>query len=865
MDLETGALILDLERERKIASLCREAMDLQSSDVVLWLREQCDGDQALYDEVQEYLAMMTPSDSGFLKTFFPEAGNTMDWSETAMRGQVIGPYRILAKLGEGGMGSVFLAEQTQPLTRKVALKIVKRIRDPSRKKKISAEVQAMALLSHPHITQVYEVGTTETGHLYFAMEYVPGEPLTHYCDKRRLALEDRLWLLVNVCLGVAHAHGEKILHRDLKPSNILVVEIDGKPVPKIIDFGTVAAQSRPEFDDLSMLDAAGTPVYMSPEAMQVFGPLALDARTDVYALGMILFELLIGLKPYTQDEMGVSRIFEKAAREDLPRPSQRFESADAETQAVIAEKRGMTMAALGSQLMGELDRMTAKAIARNRDQRYESVQALGKDIENYLNRRLPLPAGVVGTKPQWPAWLRRPGLLLLLGLLVAMMVILYKRNGEVQEALSAMEEEAQYAEFLAGTLAQQGIWQPSRAQSLALLDEDLRRAESLQGQPLLKARMLDFQGRQYLRLDDLEHGSGLIEKALAIREAHLPAGDAAILDSQISVGELHAQRGDLDEALAILLEVNADATERSGLLVRKVQVLGSVFGRLGKYQERDTLLTQSLRALKQMPGVRSASLLALQKQIADHHLELGNYGDAERHLQVAMARLPEGDSLRRASLLWRLGEAWQGLGDFNGAKLVLEGSATTGAWKDRWVSQLLLAEISLDQNEPRTAEVYLGACAELEATPYSEFGALRLRYRMAQARMYRKLGEFSAAYAHLQLAMNEADSSFEQRLLRANLMVVAARIQLAMGCEAEARAALAQAETLYEEQAPKHPNRATCLAEIASLSIKLGDLETARYYLQRAKILQSRYCAPESMPYQRVAETEVALKNAEAD
>lgn len=855
---------LDLERERKIATLCREALDVPASEVTSWLRDQCGGDEALFEEVQEYLAEIGRSQSDFTNAVFSGARVSADWSESAMRDQVIGPYRILAKLGEGGMGSVFLAEQTRPLTRKVALKIVKRIRDPNRKKKISAEVQAMALLSHPYITQVYEVGTTESGHLYFAMEYVPGDPLTQFCDQHQMPLEDRLWLLVNVCKGVAHAHDEKILHRDLKPSNILVVEIDGRPVPKIIDFGTVSVQARPEFDDLSMLDGAGTPVYMSPEALHVFGPLELDARTDVYALGMILFELVTGLRPYAQDELGVSRIIEKVANDELPKPSERFAASDAATQQGLAAKRGLSAEALQSRLSGELDRIATKAIARNREARYRSAQDLGRDLESYLRGRLqtgqkPVPRGA-GFTSRW----RNPLVWFLVAMVLAMAVVLLERGRKMKDAAQAWEAETRFSEILSAKVINRAHGRLSRARQLETLDEEVRRfAADLENQPLLQAKMFDVLGRQYLRLGELETGGALLEKALALCEAHLPEEHRVTTECLVSMAELRARQGALDEALAILNKANARIATKPALLVRVSQTLSLVYGRLGRFEDRDVHLTQNLEAAKKAPNLARFSVIELQKIIADHENELGRFSKAERHLQEAMALVPPGDETTLASLLWRLGIAWRGLGEDEAARMVTAPAAGMGIWEDRWLVLLLLAESSLDRNEPLDAEAYLSACVELEETLLPGNGDRKPMVRMAMARMYRQLGRFGSAADELQKAMDEGGPYFERSLIYAKVLLESARVWLAMGCEDEAVATFKQAMALFESQAPEHPARVTCLAELASLSLEWNDLDNAKHHLQRAKLLRARYCAPQSKPYRRVTEVITKMKERE--
>ncbi len=219
----------------------------------------------------------------------------------------IGPYKILETLGEGGMGRVLLAEQTEPLRRKVALKLIRHsVWNPKAAARFDLERQAMARLSHPNIGQVYDAGTAEDGTPYFAMEHLEGEPITVYCDQKKLSLEERLRLFSAVCQGVQHAPQKQILHRDLKPTNILVTEVDGKAVPKIIDFGIAKSldQSLTEATLATGAQLLGTPTYMSPESLNLEdGTPDVDTRTDVYSLGVVLYVLLTGKKPFVGNSL----------------------------------------------------------------------------------------------------------------------------------------------------------------------------------------------------------------------------------------------------------------------------------------------------------------------------------------------------------------------------------------------------------------------------------------------------------------------------------------------------------------------------------------------------------------------------------
>src|ERR1700728_1918547 len=254
----------------------------------------------------------------------------------------IGPYRLIRKLGEGGMGQVWLAEQSAPVKRQVALKIIKAGQyDGSALVRFTLERQTLAIMDHPAIAKVFDAGSTATGQPYFVMEYVPGLPITTYCDQKRLPARERLALLIKVCEGVQHAHQKAIMHRDLKPSNILVVEVDGKPMPRIIDFGIAKTISQSEDETLvtRVGGMVGTPGYMSPEQADP-AVLDVDTRTDVYSLGVVLYELLTGVLPFDAKQWTTKPMHEllrQLHEENPPSPSTRI-SGDS-TSTTAAQRR----------------------------------------------------------------------------------------------------------------------------------------------------------------------------------------------------------------------------------------------------------------------------------------------------------------------------------------------------------------------------------------------------------------------------------------------------------------------------------------------------------------------------------------------
>jgi WD40 repeat protein/serine/threonine protein kinase len=305
-------------------------------------------------------------------------------------GTVIGPYKLLEQLGEGGFGVVFMAEQTQPVRRKVALKILKPGMDSRQVvARFEAERQALALMDHPHIAKVHDAGTTETGRPYFVMELVRGVPLTDFCDHNRFDVRGRLGLFVSVCRAVQHAHQKGVIHRDLKPTNILVTLHDGVPVAKVIDFGIAKALGQQLTDKTlftSFAQMIGTPLYMSPEQAELSG-LDVDTRSDVYALGVLLYELLTGTTPFDRERLKTAGLDEirRIIREEEPaRPSTRISALGLAAVTVSASRRTDPQG-LRRQCRKELDWVVMRCLEKDRNRRYETASGLAADVDRYLN------------------------------------------------------------------------------------------------------------------------------------------------------------------------------------------------------------------------------------------------------------------------------------------------------------------------------------------------------------------------------------------------------------------------------------------------------------------------------------------------
>ena len=396
------------ERWQEVKKLLDQALQLKPVERCVFLDGACSSDHELRAEIASLLSEEECVRPKFLQCppVLDNFNDNRDGERESEPGLSVGQvlderFQLIRKLGEGGMGQVWLAEQTTPVRRTVAVKLIRAgMYDESVVKRFQAERQSLAIMDHPAIAKVFEAGTTAQGQPYFVMEYVPGLPISEYCDLKKLKIEERLELFIRACDGVQHAHQKAIIHRDLKPANILVVEVNGHPVPRIIDFGLARATvpqlgAQTLFTQVGQL--VGTPGYMSPEQADP-DVKDIDTRTDVYSLGAILYVLLAGSQPFDTkpgEKLPLDELLRRLREEDPPTPSTRVNS-NRETSSATAEARGAEPTQLVKLLRGDLDWITMKALEKDRARRYGTPSELVADIHRYLRHEpvLARPAGV---------------------------------------------------------------------------------------------------------------------------------------------------------------------------------------------------------------------------------------------------------------------------------------------------------------------------------------------------------------------------------------------------------------------------------------------------------------------------------------
>jgi eukaryotic-like serine/threonine-protein kinase len=555
----------------------------------------------------------------------------------------IGVYRLMKKLGEGGMGQVWLAEQTAPLRRQVALKLIRvGMYDDSVLQRFQSERQSLALMEHPSIAKVFDAGATPDGQPYFVMEYVPGLPITDYCDQKKLKIRERLELFVKVCEGVQHAHQKAIMHRDLKPANILVVEVDGKPAPRIIDFG-LAKAAAPQVGGETLFTQlggwVGTPGYMSPEQADP-SVMDVDTRTDVYSLGAVLYVLLTGFLPFETKDWRKERLDEFLRRlreEDPPRPSTKIVMEN-ESSRATAEVRGVEPKNLMSLLHGDLDWITMKALEKDRARRYGTPSELAADIERYLNND-PVVARPASTsyRLQKYASRHRVGVAVAAGLVVLLAGFAVMQAVQLRRITRERDRANRITDFMTGMFK---VSDPSEARGNSItarevLDKAAKDIDTgLAKDPEQQAQMMQIMGLVYQSLGLYPRSESLLTRAVEIRRQVLGPEHPDTLKTMFSLAwtlDLEGQRQEAERIVRQTLDI-----QRHVLGPDHPDTLASINGlavtlqERGQYTEAEKLEREILENARRIFGPEHRRTLMATTNLVSILGSEGRHAEAEK-------------------------------------------------------------------------------------------------------------------------------------------------------------------------------------------------------------------------------------------
>ncbi len=615
-------------------------------------------DPALADEVRSILDG-DANDDGFLQTAVMAGGASTSQAKPA-EPIVIGPYRVVGVLGEGGMGRVFLAEQEEPVRRRVALKVLRfAFAGHQAQSRFIAERHAMGRLDHPNVGKILEAGATADGSPFFAMELIEGQPITKYCDQSTLDLDQRLRIFVEVCRGADHAHSKLLLHRDLKPSNVLVTEIDGLPVPKIIDFGIAKGldSSLAETTIATGEHLVGTPAYMSPEALgSEPGGADLDVRSDVYALGVLLYELLTGVRPHDTGSESLPKVIRRITENDAPKPSTKVSLLGTAQRAEVAALRQLEPGLLPKRLHGDLDRVVMKAMARDRKARYGSAAELAADIDRF-RQDLPISA----RPPSFGYLLRklvRRHRLAASAVVMAVVAIAIAVGGlasglgrarvaerqalaEAVDASAARDEAEAVVDFLQGLFQRAGPFDlafgPKPVDDLTALDLLARgaaqAAAELKDQPVVRARLHEAIGLSYQQLGRYDEAKAMQKITLDLRRQALGESDPLVAQSLGYLGQIALQQNDVaagQESFRSLLSIlDQHESADQHLRLRALDGLGRIARRQGDYAEAERLLRAANAVAEADPAVSITARARLLTNLAIVHYYQGRHADSE--------------------------------------------------------------------------------------------------------------------------------------------------------------------------------------------------------------------------------------------
>lgn len=735
-------------------------------------------------------------------------------------------YKLLEELGSGGMGIVYKAEQIKPVKRSVALKIIKLGMDTRQVvARFETERQALAVMDHPNIAKVYDGGATETGRPYFVMELVRGIPITEYCDRHKLTTRERLELFIHVCEAIQHAHQKGVIHRDLKPSNILITVQQEKPIPKIIDFGIAKATAhsmteRTLFTEQGQL--IGTPEYMSPEQAEMSG-LDVDTRTDIYSLGVILYELIVGALPFDPETLrkaGIGEIQRIIRETDPPKASNRLNSLG-DSQAAIAEQRKTDVHSLQRELKGDLSWIAMKAMEKDRTRRYGSPIELAEDIRRHL-RHEPVGASPPSQFYKMRKFLRRHKygaaaagtfMFLLIAFLITYIVnVNRERNRAEQEASKAKV----ISEFMQETL---GSADPYGGQGREItvyeaLSSAVKNIEgSFDNQPEIAAAVKNTIGYTYMELGRYEEAEPLLKSALEVRKTRLGEKHPETLDSMFNLAALYIRHKN-------------------------------------RYLEAQLLLKNTLEMRQRVLGEEHPETLTAMKELAYVYMVQGSYDEAEhlyrKTLEMRRRILGE-EHPDTLSALHGLVSVFRYQRNFDKAeefcrKLVDIRSRILGEEHPSTASTInLLSLIYTDQGLYNEAEPLALRALNIYDHALGEDHSFTLTSMITLAWIYTKLAQYKKAENLYQKTLGiRRRISGEEDIDTMNNQIQLASLYRLQELYKKAELLYAEVITLMKRKMPTHYRTSVALLGYGKCLVKLGRYSEAEVAMLEARTIRER-------------------------